>query len=242
MTKEVCAAVDGFDYSFDGNEVSLSWTGDAPKYKVWMDYLGPAETETNSYSTMVENGGHEIQIVPVYEDCLAMFAQFHIAVNNTAPEIRITDVREGLMATAWNTVDGAIAYNLYRDGELIAENLTVTSYNDTEMALNARHCYAVASVFEKGVSYKSQEACGNYFAGLDENDGKVNIFPNPTTDKVTIECAGMTMIEVYTAEGKLMQRIQVGGDTYQLDGLGNGLYMLRILKDDEAIVRRIVKL
>ena len=242
MTKEVCAGVDGFDYFFNGNEVTLSWTGDAAKYKVWVDYLGPAESETSSYSTRIENGGHEIQIVPVYEDCLAMFAQFHIAVNNTAPEIRFTDVREGIMATAWNAVDGAIAYNLYRDNELIAENLTTTSYNDTEMALNARHCYAVASVFEKGISDRSEEVCGNYFTGMDENDGKVNIFPNPTSDKVTIQCAGMSMIEVYTVEGKLVQRIQVEGDIYQLDGLSNGLYTLRILKCDEAIVRRIVKL
>ena len=242
LTKEVCAAVDGFDYAFNGNEVTFSWTGDAAKYKFWVDYLGPVECEESTYSTVLENGVYQIQIMPVYEDCLALYAHYSIAVTNTAPEIRFTDVREGVMATAWNAVDGAIAYNLYRDGELIAENLTRTSYNDTEMAINARHCYAVASVFEKGVSDRSQEVCGNYFAGVDENDIQVNIFPNPTTDKVTIQCAGMSLIEVYTAEGKLVQRIQVDSDACQLDGLESGVYMLRIRTGEEVLTRKVIKM
>jgi hypothetical protein len=178
----------------------------------------------------------------VYEDCLAIFARFEVAVTNTVPEIRFTDVHEGVMATAWNAVEGAIAYNLYRDGELIAENLTTTTYNDTEMALNARHCYAVQSVFEKGVSKLSEEACANYFAGVDENDSKVNIFPNPTSDMVTIECTGMTLIEVYSEEGRLVDRIRVEGSTYQLIGLEKGIYTLRIRRGEEVLIRKVVKM
>ena len=84
--------------------------------------------------------------------------------------------------------------------------------------------------------------CANYFNGLLENGGEVNIFPNPTSDKVTIQSTGMTLIEVYTVEGKLVQRVKVEGDAYQLDGLENGIYTLRIYKDEETFVRRIVKL
>ena len=242
ITKEVCAAIDGFDYVFNGNEVTFSWTGESSMYKFWVDYLGPVECEENSYSTVLENGVYQIQIMPVYEDCLAMFAHFEVVVTNIAPEIRFTDVHEGVMATAWTAVDGAIAYNLYRDGVLIAENLTTTTYNDTEMAINARHCYAVASVFEKGVSDRSEEVCANYFAGVDENDSKVNIFPNPTLDKVTIECVGMTMIEVYSAEGKLVERIKVESDAYQLEGLENGIYTIRIHMGEGMLVRKVVKM
>ena len=241
ITQDVCAAVDGFDYAYNGSEVTVTWNGDADSYEVRLDGLDAEIVGTHTYTATLE-GEHNIQVVPVYEDCIALMAQFDFKVNNTAPEIRFTDVREGVMATAWNTVDGAIAYNLYRDGELIAENLTETSYNDTEMAINARHCYAVASVFEKGVSDKSAEVCANYYAGVGENDSNVNIFPNPTSDKVTIQCTGMTLIEVYSVEGKLVQRIQVDGDAYQLDGLENGIYTLRIYRDEETFVCRIVKI
>ena len=242
ITKEVCAPIDGFDYAFNGNEVTFSWIGDAAKYKFWVDDMGPVECEESTYSTTLENGPYQIQVVPVYEECLAMFARFEVAVTNTAPEIHFTDVHEGVMATAWNAVEGAIAYNLYRDGELIAENLTTTIYNDTEMAINARHCYVVQSVFEKGVSDLSEEACANYFAGVDENDNKVNIFPNPTSDKVTIECTGMTLIEIYSEEGRMVDRIRVEGDTYQLVDLEKGVYTLRISRGKEVLVRKIVKM
>ena len=241
MTKNVCAAVDGFDYSFIGNEVTVTWNGDAETYHLRIDGFEWVTVETNAYTATVE-GGLQIEVTPVYEDCMALSATYWVTITNTAPEIHITDVHEGVMATAWNAVEGAIAYNLYRDGELIAENLTTITYNDTEMALNARHCYAVQSVFEKGVSKLSEEACANYFAGVDENDSKVNIFPNPTSDMVTIECAGMTLVEVYSEEGRMVDRIRVEGDTYQLIGLEKGIYTLRIRRGEEVLVRRVVKM
>ena len=241
LTQNVCAAVDGFDYTFNGDEITMTWNGDAESFVISIDGGESTIVETNAYTTTLV-GGHNIKVTPLDEDCVALDVSFDFVVANIAPEIRITDVREGMMATTWNAVDGAMAYNLYRDGELIAENLTGTSYNDTEMAINAQHCYAVQSVFEKGVSDKSGEVCANYYAGVGENDSKVSIFPNPTSDKVTIQCAGMTLIEVYSAEGKLVQRIQAEDDTYQLVGLESGVYMLRIHKGDETFVRRVVKM
>ncbi len=241
LTQMVCAAVDGFDYAFVGNEVTVTWNGDADAYLIQIDGAEQVTVESNTYTATLD-GYHQIKVKPVYEDCIALAATFGFDVTNVASVIRFTDVHEGLMATAWNAVDGAIAYNLYRDGEMIAENLTATAYNDTEMALNAQHCYAVQSVFEKGVSDLSNEACANYFTGLSENDGKVSVFPNPTTDKVTIQCEGMTLIEVYSAEGKRIERIKVEGDSFELNGLESGTYTLRIIKGEDVIVRKVVKL
>jgi len=241
MTKEVCAPVDGFDYTFNGDEVTVTWNGDAGSYYIRIDDSEYVTVEDNAYVAVL-NGVHMIEVTPLYEDCLALPAEFEFAVTNVFPEIRISNVREGLMATTWTVVDGVIAYNLFRDGEMIAEHLDETTYDDTEMAIDAQHCYAVQSVFEKGVSSLSEAACANYFSGVGENEGKVAIFPNPTSDKVTIQCEGMTLVEVWSAEGKLVQRIEVEGDTYQLDGLESGVYTLRIMKGDEPLVRRVVKL
>jgi subtilisin family serine protease len=246
LTKEVCTIVDGFDYSFIGNLVTVSWNGDADSYTIRGDFTdAPFNVESNTYEVLLEEDGeHFILVEPYYinGECLPIMSEFRFVVTNNAPAIQITDVHEGLIATAWNAVDGAIAYNLYRDGEMIAENLTELAYVDTEMALNAQHCYAVQSVFEKGVSDLSEEACANYFDGIGENDAKASVFPNPTTDKVTIQCEGMTMVEVYSADGKLVQRIKVDGDTYQLEGLESGVYTLRIMKGEHNFTRRIVKM
>ena len=241
VTQMVCPAVEGLDYSFNGNEVTVTWDGDADSYEVRLDGLDAEIVETNAYTAILE-GEHNIQVVPVYEDCIAITAQFDFKVTNNVPEIRITDVHDGYITSTWSAVDDAVSYNFYRDGELVAENLTELTYKDTEMVIDAQHCYAVQSVFEKGVSDLSEAACANYFAGLYENNGKVNIFPNPTTDKITIECAGMTSIEVYSADGKLVQRIKVENDSYQLHGLENGSYTLRIHKSEEVLVRKVIKM
>ena len=235
--------MDGFDYSFDGCLVTVTWNGDAESYKVMIDgdWLLPETVEVPSYTTALE-GSHYIEVTPDYGDeCVAFTVRFDFEVINVVPEIQITNVRDGLMATAWNSVDRALSYDLYRDFELIAEGLTATEYNDNEMADNMQHCYTVKAVYEKGISAHSNEACANYFTGLSENDGKVAIFPNPTSDKVTIECAGMSLIEVYSAEGKLVRRIKVEGDAYQLNGLESGVYTLRIHKGEEVLIRRIVR-
>ena len=243
LTQNVCAGVDGFDYSFDGALVTITWNGDAESYKVMIDndWLLPETVETPSYTTALE-GSHFIEVMPDYgDDCVAFTARFDFEVINVVPEIRITDIHEGQMATSWNSIDRALSYNLFRDYELIAEGLTDTEYNDTEMAINMQHCYTVKAVYEKGISAHSNEACANYFTGLGESDNQVTIFPNPTSDKVTIQCAGMTLIEVYSAEGKLVRKIEVDEDTFQLEGLENGLYTVRILKGDDIFVRSIIK-
>lgn len=241
-TLPVCAPVTNLDYAFEGNEVTITWEGP----EVGNDLVVDGEHDNcfgTSYMRWFGNGVHTIAVYPDQGGmCLTLPAELSFEVTNVVPEIRFNDVREGHMVTEWDAVDGATAYKLYRDGELLAENLTATTYDDSEMAINMQHCYAVQSVFEKGISDLCEAVCANYFTGLDENDGKVSLFPNPTSDKVTIQCEGMTMLEVYSAEGKLVQRVKVDGDAYELSGLESGVYTLRIMKGESAFIRRVVKM
>ena len=241
-TLPVCAPVTNLDYAFEGNEVTITWEGP----EVGNDLVVDGEHDNcfgTSYMRWFGNGVHTIAVYPDQGGmCLTLPAELTFEVTNVAPEIRFNDVREGHMVTEWDAVDGATAYKLYRDGELLAENLTATTYDDSEMAINMQHCYAVQTLFEKGISDLGEAVCANYFTGLDENEGKVSLFPNPTSDKVTIQCEGMTMLEVYSAEGKLVQRIKVDGDAYELGGLESGVYTLRIMKGESAFIRRVVKM
>ena len=247
LTQMICAGAEDLDYSFNGDELTVTWAGDAPSYWITIDGMEPIEVAGNTYSITLGFGSYPIEIVPNYgDDCIPLLNGMIADVFTTAPEIHIADVHDGYITTEWETIEAwwadADAFNLYRDGELIAENLTETSYKDTGMAINVQHCYAVQAVFEKGVSNLSEAACANYFVGLDENDDKVAIFPNPTTDKVTIQCAGMSLIEVWSAEGKLVKRIKVEGDTYKLTGLESGVFTLRILKGEEVVTRKVIKM
>ena len=245
----VCNGAEGFDYSFNGDEVTITWdTWDTYETIMSNKVLLNGEefvVAENSFSAHLENGAYSLYVQPHYmlEWCYdVFFASFDFEINNVVPEIHVTEVRNGLISTAWTEVEGALAYNLYRNDELIAENLTETAYNDTEMPLDTVHCYAVTAVFEKGVSSASEPACARYYTGLEEGRTAVSVFPNPTSDKVTIQCADMTQIEVYSIEGKLVRSLKVEDGACQIDGLESGVYMLRILRGDEVFVRRVVKM
>ena len=229
---EFCEPVCHLDYETNGHQVVLSW--DAPEngtptaYEVYRETVLVETTNEQTAVDYIEEGVYNYCVYALYNNCPSEYVCQEVVIRNMAPEIHIIEVREGKIATAWTMVEDAVAYNLYRDNNLIAENLTDTIFTDTEMAINAQHCYVVASVFEQGVSDLSEATCVNYYMGLDENDGKVSIYPNPTSDRIIIQCVGMKRIEVYSTEGRLVRSLEVKGDACQIDGLESGMYLVRI--------------
>ena len=76
-----------------------------------------------------------------------------------------------------------------------------------------------------------------------EADGhQCRIFPNPSKEDFTIECAGMQLIEVFSMDGRLVKRIQAEGPVHQLKGLMNGTYLVKITTDDGVIVNKVMNL
>lgn len=69
-----------------------------------------------------------------------------------------------------------------------------------------------------------------------ETKQNVSVFPNPASGAVTIQCLGMRLIEVYSMEGKLLRRIEVDNDTYQIEGLGSGIYLFCIDNQEKFII------
>lgn len=57
----------------------------------------------------------------------------------------------------WNAVDGASSYKVYRDEQLIAEDVTDNSYSETGEIGDGYHEYYVKSVCDGEVSYRSEK-------------------------------------------------------------------------------------
>lgn len=81
-------------------------------------------------------------------------------------------------------------------------------------------------------------------APLVTQESAIRIWPNPTTDRVTIAVEGDAHIELLDAMGRVapvpLQRV---GDRYLMDvgGCVAGLYAIRISQRGQAVVRRLVK-
>ena len=75
------------------------------------------------------------------------------------------------------------------------------------------------------------------------NEQNINVFPNPTTDFVTVEAEGLKEVEVVDLMGKVVKSISAISNTLRLgfESLSNGLYYLSVRTEDGIIIRPIVK-
>lgn len=60
----------------------------------------------------------------------------------------------------------------------------------------------------------------------------VSVYPNPAMEKVTINGAKVTEVQVYNALGQMVKRVKNSNEV-SLEGLSQGVYLLRI-RDEEG--------
>lgn len=78
--------------------------------------------------------------------------------------------------------------------------------------------------------------------GVNENKFEANIYPNPATGIVTIECDGVKQVKIFGLDGSLLKNIETSDTTIQIDDLASGVYLLRIETDKGCIVKQIAKM
>ena len=78
--------------------------------------------------------------------------------------------------------------------------------------------------------------------GVNENKFEANIYPNPATDIVTIECDGVKQVKIFGLDGSLLKNIETSDTTIQIDDLASGVYLLRIETEKGCIVKQIAKM
>ncbi len=76
---------------------------------------------------------------------------------------------------------------------------------------------------------------------VSENNINAKLYPNPTTDNITIEAAGMQHITVMNAMRQVVVDIDLDTDSMSIDmtQFGSGIYVVRIQTTNGSCVRRI---
>ena len=77
--------------------------------------------------------------------------------------------------------------------------------------------------------------------GIDENDGNVALYPNPTNGNVTIEAQGMNRITVVSVLGQVVYDTELNADNFTLNmaQFNAGLYMVRVYTESGVTVKRV---
>ena len=195
---------------------------------------GPSQwTEVVEYGDYPYTSGSAAEIGLIRPDICAPGVQIKSLDYNTTDGYTLMDGTS--MATP--LVTGTIALMLSKNPELtpaqIDEILERTAVKLTEHKSND---------FGSGFldAYAAVQAVD--YDGVTEKEQEVAVYPNPASSDFTVVCEGMSQIQVFSMDGKLVQSLETRNGTEQISGLDEGFYVLRIKKGNIFIYRKIIKI
>jgi hypothetical protein len=78
--------------------------------------------------------------------------------------------------------------------------------------------------------------------GVNEMEGKdVDVFPNPTTNRFTVEGEGLNHVTVFNTVGQMVYDMDCHGDSVDINlyNVETGVYMVRVATNQGVVTKRI---
>ena len=152
---------------------------------------------------------------------------------------------QGNLVLRWQEATMANSYNVYRDGELIAQGLTYPTYTDEDIIPQQPYRYTVTGRTSLLESSPSNEVYVDWTTNVNENIDyqEVSVYPNPTEDKVYVEANGLRQVKVFNLTGQeiLNQTVNVGQVTLDLSAQPQGCYFIETVTDQGCKTIKILK-
>jgi len=163
-----------------------------------------------------------------------------------ATNVNMTTENDGNHIT-WE-YNGDNGFMLFRDGEWLAEihGQNIREYVDEGEF--GTHEYCVRVIFDGEAMLPDNNfyyamSCpmcdgGDGNTGVDDNDGSLALYPNPTHGKVTIEGQDLRRITVVNALGQVAfdKELKANAFTLNLSQYGTGVYMVRVYTANGVVV------
>ncbi len=102
------------------------------------------------------------------------------------------------------------------------------------------------TVLQRSSNFLYDIICNNILSSINnqENIGsKIQIYPNPAIDKITIECHQKATIEILNIEGQIIKTINNDDTEMSIDlkNLPGGIYIIKAKTDKEIMVKKFIK-
>ena len=153
---------------------------------------------------------------------------------------------ENALTLMWDAPEGgnATAYNVYLNGELLAENLTETTYtHECEFGF---YIFAVEALYDNDMtSVKVVESIEyvDHTSVIENQPAKYDIYPNPTNGNIVVKGENINEVEVYNLCGQKV--LSVKGEqnvNVDLSSFVSGVYMVKVVDNNgEVTVNKVVK-
>ena len=149
----------------------------------------------------------------------------------------------------WQEATTALSYNVYRNGEKIAENLTETTFVDNDANNQQSYTYMVTGQTEFIESSPSNEASVDWATLSEENVGNssVTVYPNPTKGILVVEtdlASEQVECRVFNALGQEVMRQAGEAERMNLNlkSLPDGAYFVKVVTANENKTIKVVKI
>ncbi len=185
-----------------------------------------------------------------YATAAANPAMHFIQLNKSiVPQYLVAQTDGDDVVLQWQEASMATTYNVYRDGEKIAEGLTEPNYTDNTATVQQIQHYTVTGETDFIESSPSNEVFSDWTALSEEITGRqIQVYPNPTNGILTIETqnadAQMTECHVLNLMGQEVMR-QVGDSgkmSLNLTSLPDGTYFIKVVTTNENKTIKVVKI
>jgi hypothetical protein len=147
--------------------------------------------------------------------------------------------------------DAPFKYNIYRDQERVAENVTELFYTDIlpdGFDVSVKHTWAVTAVCPTG---DESDKVNNTIlkctssGGINENDISFMIVPNPANDFITVTSSNLfDKIEMINFLGQTVfsqQNVGMVQTTFDVSNLNSGVYFIRLISETGTSIQKFVK-
>ena len=213
------------EYSFDMSSTNVEEMNDL-EVALWLQ--NPVTHEIYNSRYAYENSEH---CYPV-KDLLAM-------VDGDAPPT---------LYLSWNKPENGtpVGYDVYVDGELMADNLNDTYYSneDEDICYNAKTAEVVA-VYEDGKTSVGVAMIIVRDTNVEETTcGNISVYPNPAKDVVRLSTDNgqQTTVRIYNILGMLIEEIEINSNETEINvsDYNPGIYFFNIQTENGNVTRKIV--
>ena len=149
---------------------------------------------------------------------------------------------------SWNKPENGtpVGYDVYVDGELMADNLNDTYYSneDEDICYNAKTAEVVA-VYEDGKTSVGVAMIIVRDTNVEETTCEnISVYPNPARDfvKVSTVNSQQSTVKVYNTLGMLVEEIEVNSNKVEINisGYNAGIYFVEVETENGNLVKKIV--
>jgi hypothetical protein len=266
--ESACEAPSNLRYEMVNNKVKLTW--DAPQdnaptgYFVYRRTRGEVFKRIKAVTSTTYSDNFNAQPTEIYEYAVAAYFQTGdctsaLASSQDHPELNFitvnkTDIPQNLsfvhtgsaIVLNWETALIAESYNVYRNGELIAHDLTETTYADEDFPTQGICIYTVTGKTAFMESSPSNEAVVTDPTAISENsdEQEIKVYPNPTSGRVLVEGDNLMRISIFNLMGQELKHLEVQGTSSSLDltDMPDGTYFIKVVSESGNNTIKIVKI